>query len=1499
MSDPVQRHRIRSPFRVGYVFAAPLVALLALYLFVFLALNSRQGSAALADAVSAALKGSVDYAYLEVGPDLLTIDVYGATFYDLRGRAIIESREAGCRFRPSGLIRNRLWFDRCHASDSRLLVESYDDGQVGFLAAFEGEFRPKNPGAKPIVVDFDDINAERIDVLVQTREMTLRFDDVRIRDGGIEARPGRIEIDANAVAESGGRMQFTDALLTGATRRSSWSEVEWNVLRRERPWAGSYAELPTPAHDARGVLDLPFERLVVEEFRWRGPVFDFERLLVEGDALSFDAAGAIQLMPEVPKLPPTERGVAYYEGRVRFELPPSSHVLDYAIPGVVGEREGQGGAIDPFAFDGYGSVRFFEGGTRLRARDVVIAGWPIDAFDLGLDWENDTFHLTPDSRVEAWGGALTGGGAMDVRDGRWRLDLCLDGLRLDALAAPYLGESSAPEALLAAELSTSPSTCAADGSADAGVRLEGDLTRKGVALAPGRSTPEDKTLPPPLVALDVPALTLRWDRAPGLLPHRSIRVALGATLDLRGRVSLRGGEADGLRVRAGSDRLSLTGDIDLVDARFSGVRVRAQTPHFEDWLRIFVDQELPDDVSLVTAFSLDGAFERPAVSAFEIAFEKPDDDSRFPAFSLTGDLGLDGDRLTIDDGRFVSDLGNGRVRGRLDLFDGSILVPRRDPSFDLTVAIDAVDVARIVPTAPVDVRIDATFRAQGGPGGLRLVGSRLEAIDFRALGEPVDFLSVGGFEFSDERIAFDDVLLVKGKGLLTGRADIDVAAQTIDASFRGDRFRLEEFRRLEALGTELEGRFDVLANIGGTFDDPEVGGSVVFRDLSVARVDVGGAAFTYDTFEGAVEVAGAIAGDLDLAARLPLDRSPWDVSADFHRVALEERLVWLRGAIDQSAFTGRFTAQLDPFGSGAAALALEVSGLELGIDERAFDIARPARFTFDILPANSDEARVAAAAIPGVRSPAPGSRDAPASSEPAASAPSSADAAEGVFVIAQLDELAVGTEGRYLRASGRATLGHPDGDRVALSVVGDTDASLLRFAPALVVDAEGPVEVDVRLSGPLVNPELVGFLDIGEVLIAPRGLGTSLRFDPGTLYVEPDAIVMLQEEPLTGTLFGGDFSAYGSIGLEGFVPASLDVQTFVTNLTYRVPDELTTTLTFDTRFRAGQLSDYDTWTLVGDVEIVDARWFGDVEVVGDSLSFGGFGRTVDRFSLPVWQEVDAIGSLRTDLAITGRDRLEVDNAIGDAEMDLEFRTDLRLTGRLDEMVLVGEMETLERGTVDYRGERFDVNETTLFFEGARDRNGYPMPRIDAELEASIRPCVANDDALDASVDGTPDTLDSTDDVLIVARVEGQLPTAITFELESTPFYDQRDLLSLILTGCTVDQLTGGTAGAQTLEAVLRPLLQAVERNVEERLDLEEVDFVPSSEGTAGITIEDEVSERFTWTFDAVLGSATESRQVVRGAYRLFDWLSLELQEQSSSRDTIQLDTGVRFRVEFD
>jgi hypothetical protein len=265
--------------------------LVAVYLVVFLGLNSRQGSDRLASLVSSVLQGELAFEFLRVGPDLLTLELYGASLLDVRGRAAVEASALRCRFRPEGLVRRRLLFDDCYGRDGRVLIVSYDNGDVGLMTAFEGRFRPKNPGANPLVPAFERIELDNIDVLIQLKDVVLRFDGVSIRNGRVEAVPGRAEIDADAVA-TGGRLVIAERAFLPTDRRGSWDEVLWDVARRRRPWAAAYAEVPEPSDTQRGVLSLPLDEVTIDRFRWRGEAFEFERLVLDGEALSLDASGS-------------------------------------------------------------------------------------------------------------------------------------------------------------------------------------------------------------------------------------------------------------------------------------------------------------------------------------------------------------------------------------------------------------------------------------------------------------------------------------------------------------------------------------------------------------------------------------------------------------------------------------------------------------------------------------------------------------------------------------------------------------------------------------------------------------------------------------------------------------------------------------------------------------------------------------------------------------------------------------------------------------------------------------------------------------------------------------------------------------------------------------------------------------------------------------------------------------------------------------------------------
>ena len=1449
MKAQVEQHRLRGFFRVAYVFAAPAVLVCGLYLSTYLSLNSRQGSNVLAELLTTVVPGEIDFEFISIAPDLLTARLFESTLRDLRGQEVLEVRFLQCQFSIGALVRDRLQASDCIARDGRLLIEIYDEGGIGLMQAAEGRFRSKqNPEAPPIFHVFD-AQLTNIDVLIAARDMMLRFDGVDMELEHMEAGRGHLEMRASATSRSG-RFLFNERAFGLGTATGSWPLVEWEAFRRNRPWIASREEVPEPVEGERGVLDVPLSGVEISGFRWRGEDMRVNRLFLDGEEMSFDGNGLVRLVPERPKLARPERSYLTYEGVASIGMPPDSVVLDWVLPGAFGRPEEGRGEVAPLQFGGFGTVRFFQGETRLQMEDVSLLDWRLDRLDAGLSWHEGTMRLSPDSTAEIFGGLVSGEGEMTSASGVWNLGLCLDSVRLDSVVEPWGLQSPWAEA----SLTTTPARCLPDGERP--LQLHGDLTLKALEVAPALTTPEDKEIQPPMIAGSVDSATVRWDRPPPSFPHDRLRFSLAASLSQRGVLSIGTSDDHGLSIRTTTDTLTAGGDVDVVAAELSGVEITARTTQLGPWIRAIAGRTGPSDLGASGTVQLRGALADPEVVGLDLEASMSEPSAGVPAFEFGGEFGVDGSTLAIEQARVETAFGRARIVGTTRLFGDSVWEIVTNPELDLDVALADVDLGALSPAAGIDAEFDASFRVDGRVGEPRVSGSFLEVVDFRVFGEPIDYLLVDSYTLSDSVIRAESVLLVKGKGTLSGDVSVDLAARELDLTVHGREFRLGELRRVAEAGVAVSGDADFDLRAHGSFDEPEISGRATVLGLRVQGLEVGQLALTAYTFDGVVELAGEAAGDFDVEARIPVDQGPWELAARFRDASVDQHFSELEGVFERLRLTGEFTATLDPFGTGGGSAELLLADLDLRVSKRRFDIPSPARFTWNATPSE-----------------------------------------EGGYAH-ELDIVSatMGTPGGILDASGGLRLERGESE-LDFQIAGESDFSLLRFFPDLVVDSEGLADVDLSVNGSIDDPELLGEVRFERARIAPRGLGTSVSFGPGRLVVRDGAIRVAEDEPLVGSLFGGDFTAWGEIGLDGINPNSIDYRLFVTNLAYRIPDVANVTLTSENlRFRAPSIADYDTWSVSGDVEVVDARYYQDIEFVGEALSFGGFGRTVDRFSLPVWLRVPAIGRLQTDIRITGRDRFNVENTIATADMDLEFRTDLALTGRVEAMHLVGEMEALEGGTVTYRGRSFEVQRATLAFRGMRNEFGYPMPSLDSELTATIRPCrrTTDDSTFDLS---SPTALDDDNDVFLTAEVRGQLPLDLSFQLHSTPFYDQRDQLSLILTGCTVDELTASEAGGRTLEVVLAPVIDVVERNVEERLDLDEVDLIPTTQGSAGITIEDEVSERFTWGLDATVGSeSTDNRQVIRGEYRLFDWLMVEVQEETSRDETITVDAGFRFRL---
>ncbi len=1439
--------------------------LVAVYSFVLLTLNSQFGARLLLEVVDGVIPGRIEARHLEIHPSLLRVDIHGAHVLDEHGTPILDLHTVGCSVRPQSVFLGGLHLEDCTGHTGRaLLMEDYD-WYLTLVKAFTGTWRNKKRVRNPLRVIFHNMDLRDVDVLIQLSDIMMLFENVSAT-GYADTGPPRADVRLSATIGSG-RLLFSERIFSLGPGKHSIEQVEWEVLRRTQPWRAAYAPVPARAGLGPGPLDLTFGASYLRDFDWKRDDFTIGALHIAGHDVDVRASGHVRIVPERPKLPRRERGQIWYDGQATLQFPANTRLFDYFFPGLIDPIDGET-LIEPITFDGAGNVRFYDGvESRLQVRAMNLLGWRIDEADIGLQIHNGYAELLPDSRVLAWGGELTGSGWMIPAQGTWGLNLCANNLRADELVRPFADPDTGSIAeWLNLTLRSNPATCAP--GEPAGLALQGDLTRKALEVAPAWTTPLSSMIQPPMLMGTARSLTLAWDTAPMGLPFRNIDLDLSAALSQRGVVALIDENGrPGLRLSAGTDSASMLGSIDTVNGTTPELRIQLETRALQDWLGSFGVTTSPTGMSASASALVSGNLSAPGVERIVVTVDKPLRDDVFPDFRLDVEARVEGSELIVTTGEIHSSIGHATSSGRLELFGSSVFALRSDPAISLSVQVPSLRLGRLFPFLGNGATSQGDFRVSGTASAPRVDATAIELRDLSLLGEAIDLIRTSSASASNDGVSLDDIEIRKASGVMSGWFRWDRRASALDARLQGRGINLADFALLDATGLSFRG--DVEFDMGvrrprNDRDATRVSGSLLVRDTEINRYSTGDLALVFDTDpeQASVHVVGNIGADFMVDASVPLNGDPTAVQVSFRHLSIADWWSGARNVVQRSDFAGELSLLLDPFGDTGYSGTLQVDRTDIDIDDRRFFAARPLRLRWSAVP----------------------------------------DAEGQLQQTVAMEDIALGFENRMLEGNALLVLDN-ENPTIDVDLAGDLDFSLLRFLPTLFVDAEGLARVQLRATGPLRAPLVDGRVQYETSSIAPRGLGTSILLDPGEFTVTSDRILFPENAPLRGTLFGGELESWGEIGLRSLVPSSVDMNMFFSNVSYRVPEVVNVTLGGNARFTALELANYDSWSLSGDIDILDGRFYQNFDILSGYFAFGSIGRSVEIFALPVWRTVEALRSMRADLSITGRDRLFVDSRVANAEMNLEMRTDLEIGGTFGNMDVRGEMEALAGSQIVYRGRTFITQNLFLRFEGDLDDYGYPMPRLESELVSTIRPCVRRERDSFSATDPTSRTASSTgttsSSVRITAFVEGLLPYELTFRLESTPFYDQRDQLSLILTGCTVDELTAAQAGAPTLDIVLRPVIDLVERNVEERLEFDDVDLIPTTQGSAGILIQDEVNERFSWTLDATVGNGEDNRQVLRGSYKLFDWLIVEVEEQSNRQENIRIDTGVRFLVIFD
>ena len=149
----------------------------------------------------------------------------------------------------------RVVLNGCHAEHGRVLIKQRPDGGVGINEALLGRFVVPRFDARAPVMEINGVTLSDFDLLLDFKEIALRFDDIELAPSDMRIDNGDKEISLGMLTYQSGRIVMSERMFSLGNGKPNWDYATWEIQRATDPW-GAYASLPTPV-ERGGVLDLP------------------------------------------------------------------------------------------------------------------------------------------------------------------------------------------------------------------------------------------------------------------------------------------------------------------------------------------------------------------------------------------------------------------------------------------------------------------------------------------------------------------------------------------------------------------------------------------------------------------------------------------------------------------------------------------------------------------------------------------------------------------------------------------------------------------------------------------------------------------------------------------------------------------------------------------------------------------------------------------------------------------------------------------------------------------------------------------------------------------------------------------------------------------------------------------------------------------------------------------------------------------------------------------
>jgi hypothetical protein len=275
-------------------------------------------------------------------------------------------------------------------------------------------------------------------------------------------------------------------------------------------------------------------------------------------------------------------------------------------------------------------------------------------------------------------------------------------------------------------------------------------------------------------------------------------------------------------------------------------------------------------------------------------------------------------------------------------------------------------------------------------------------------------------------------------------------------------------------------------------------------------------------------------------------------------------------------------------------------------------------------------------------------------------------------------------------------------------------------------------------------------------------------------------------------------------------------------------------------------------TLSGEVDLLRLLYTGDI-ISTDEINQGVRNNFTGRSAvetMSVFERVPLLKRLKLDVHVQGEEDLIVRNQVGGVlKLDLDVLVDLNMRGYLytlptdpldAQLTLSGEVSTLDGSTITYANNSFDVLDGRVLFGGALKGTSRASHFMSADIEATHTFRIPRQSTSSQQVSFDRTLSSDLVDEEVTLRAQLLLPTKesrpqIELDLSSQSGASKIEVATLVITGRYPNNLNAAASTQPATEVLLAPILNLIERPIEDSLGIN-LSLTPDTSG-AGLFID--------------------------------------------------------------